>query len=196
MKNTFYILILFILLSSCGLKKNETSSNDLIVQEDKDISVKTSYDNEHIILKLFNKTSKKKYILTSYLDNRFTYNDNLYTIKNDTIIANFKPIYKYLGTVKTDVLIVDDNSVLSKKQAIYEFLEIPPTTEISIKFYIKHLSKTPYYENSNILNFTFAIYENIDLLKVVGVEYDKRYQKAFADQAKNYKIVEAILKIR
>jgi len=109
---------------------------------------------------------------------------------HDTIIASFKPILKYLGTVKTDVLIIDDNSILSEKQAIYEFLEIPPKKEISIKFDKKQLNEVPYYEKGKTLNLKFAIYENIDLLKVQGVEYDKKYQKPFIDQAKNYKVVE------
>lgn len=192
MKNTFYILFSFILFSSCGIKKTTLSSSNITVQEDKDITIKVLSDNKYIIVKLINKSSKNKYLLTSYLNNRFTYNGNLYTTKNDTILVSFKPILKYLGTVKTDVLIVDDNSVLTEKQVIYKFLELLPNKEISIKFDKKQLSEVPYYEEGKIINFQFAIYENIDLLKTQGVEYDKKYQKAFIEQAKKHKIVEIL----
>lgn len=192
MKNIFYALFMFILFSSCAVKKTNLSSNDITVKQDKSITINTVSENNYIIIKLVNESSKSKYLLTSYLNNRFTYNDNLYATKEDTLIASFKPILKYLGTVKTDVLIVDDNSILTEKQAIYKFLELLPNKEVSIKFDKKQLSEVPYYKEGKAINFQFAIYENIDLLKVQGVDYDKKYQKAFIEQAKNYKIVETL----
>ena len=185
-------MFLSLILSSCRTKNTAFSYSDSKVQKDKGIAIKMVSDDEYVIAKLMNISSKDKYLLTSYLNNRFTYNDNLYTTKGDTIIASFKPILNHLGTVKSDVLIVDDNSVLTEKQAIYEFLKIPPNEEVSIKFDKSEVNEVSNYEKGKIFIFEFAIYENVDLLKLRGVEYDKRYKKAFIEQAKDYKLAEII----
>lgn len=184
MKKLFAIL-LFIIIISCNHRTISENYSFHDIEQGIESGIYITSDSIKISFK--NISSSKKYLLTSYLNNRFTYNEHLCKKINDTIYISYTPIIEHLGTIKSDVLIVDDIALFKPMQAIYEFQSINPNEEYKL-----NLQKSKFCNNNCdgfVFYFRFAFYEKIDLFKVKGIEYDKKLRPLLIKDAKKYTIV-------
>ncbi len=185
---TVLTIIFIITLISCNSNKNLTIKRQYPLIETSELIGSIEETEEAFIFKIKNNSLNVKYLLSSYIDNRFSYNPNLFTKKEEGFIIYYLPILTGLGTVKSDVLIVDDASVLKQKQAIYTFMDIAPNKEVEFSLQKEKLNKLDYKGLDNIV-ILLAIYDDVSLLKVKGTDYEKSLQESFVKQAKNYKIL-------
>ncbi len=178
---------MFSLICSCGTKKESVQNKKYVLNTE--IKSSCLENDSLIIFQLKNISENSKYVLSSYLNNRFTYNKNFYRYSDDKLLASFLPIVEHIGTIKTDVLIIDDSSIYKDKQVVYSFFEIKPNEMIEIELDKNILQEKFMLKKEDKLQVKLAFYDNVNLLETRGIEYDVEGRELFLVQAQDYKVL-------
>jgi hypothetical protein len=210
------IALFFILLAlvSCNPRNRKWVNQDKNHCSSSGINLTSRISGDTLQIKFSNAGQSTKFLFVSYLNNRFQYNKYLLrkSKEHSEVTISYVPITKYVHTVKSDVVRIVDEAILTPQQVTYDFLEISPDSSITIQFKISSIKRLlqsdsiyvidpkdfsiikpnmiPFRESQQqSVSLVFAIFCEKKWLTIKGAEYDRRSKGLFLRNAIDYDIL-------